>query len=71
MNHPAKIEYVPWEERKTVRPREVAERTGLSLSTIYDAMRDGSLPARKISPKVWVLDPKDVDAWLDPKGDTE
>ena len=56
---------IPWEERKTVRPREVAERTGLSLSTVYDAIRSGALPAKKLSPKVWLIDPNDVDDWLE------
>lgn len=55
---------VPWEQRKTVRPREIAEYTGIGLSTIYTAIREGKLPARKISPKVIVVDVKDVDAWI-------
>jgi excisionase family DNA binding protein len=54
-----------WSDRKVVRPRDVAERTGLSLSTIYDAIHAGRLRATKISPKVWVIKPADVDAWLE------
>jgi excisionase family DNA binding protein len=54
-----------WSDRKVVRPRDVAERTGLSLSTIYDAIHAGRLRATKISPKVWVIKPTDVDAWLE------
>lgn len=61
-------ETLSWEDRKTVRPREVAEKTGLSLGTIYLAMRSGKLRATKISPMVWVIKPEDVDAWLEAKG---
>jgi excisionase family DNA binding protein len=56
---------IPWVDRVTVRPREVAERTGISLTAIYDAINDGSLKATKVSAKVWVVRPADVDDWLD------
>lgn len=56
---------VPWHERHTVRPPEIAKYTGISLTTIYDAIHEGHLPARRVGPKVILVRPADVDAWIE------
>lgn len=55
---------IPWEQRKTVRPREIAQYTGISATTVYDAIRRGELPATRISPKVLIVQRRDADVWL-------
>ena len=50
--------------RMFLRPREVAEITGLSESEVYKSIYTGDLPARKYRSRVWLIDRSDLDAWI-------
>lgn len=62
MNSPVKPE-TRWEERPFVRPGDIAERFGVSLSTVYNAIKSGDLDGRKIGPKIWIVRREDADKW--------
>jgi excisionase family DNA binding protein len=40
--------------RRVYRAREVAEILGLPLQTVYEALRDGRIPARRIG-RTWLI----------------
>ena len=46
-----------WHLRPTLRPREVAELSGLSIKTVRRLIEDGTLRSRKIGRAVLVLTP--------------
>ncbi len=50
--------------RMFLRPREVAEITGLSESEIYKSIYSGDLPARKYRSRAWLIPRADLDAWI-------
>ncbi len=50
-------------ERKYFRPTDLVELTGLSRSTIYEALMSGDLTGRKVRGS-WLIDREAVDAWL-------
>jgi helix-turn-helix protein len=45
--------------------RQAAERVGKSESTLRHAIKIGTLKARKISPKVVIIEEADLLAWRD------
>lgn len=51
--------------RMFLRPREVAEITGLSESEVYKSIYAGDLPARKYRSRAWLIARTDLDAWID------
>ena len=50
--------------RMFLRPREVAEITGLSESEVYKSIYSGDLPARKYRSRAWLITRTDLDAWI-------
>lgn len=51
---------------KILRTREIADRLGISVRTLYNWERDGRLPPRrKIGPAVRGLREDELEAWLE------
>jgi len=50
--------------RMFLRPREVAELTGLSESEVYRSIHAGDLAARKYRTRGWLIAHADLDAWI-------
>lgn len=40
--------------RPTIRPREWAEMSGMAPSTVYDAIKAGSLPSIKLGSAIYI-----------------
>ena len=53
------------EDRWFYRPREVAERAGVSLSEVYRSLYSGELRAQKYKSKVWLISREDAEAWIE------
>ena len=54
--------------KKLLRVKQVAEVTGLGVSTIWEYAKDGKFPKpHKLSTRVTVWKHEDVDAWIDSK----
>lgn len=47
-------------------PEEVAKAAGVSKQTVHAAIREGRLPAARLSRKTIRLRPADVEKWLTP-----
>jgi excisionase family DNA binding protein len=43
---------------------EAAERSGLGAGRIRDLLRSGRLAGHKAGPKVWLVDPVSLNAWM-------
>lgn len=56
---------IPDEQRWAFRIRDISERSGLSESEIRRSIYAGELPARKYRGRVWLIDPKDAQEWLE------
>ncbi len=52
-------QHSPW-----LRPAEAAEYIGVSLSTIKRWLRDGDITARKVSPRIVLIDRHALDDWI-------
>lgn len=48
----------------TYRPAEVARILGVSLDTVYEALRSGELPGRKLR-GCWIVPRGKFDRWLE------
>jgi excisionase family DNA binding protein len=46
-----------------LRPRQVAQRFGVSKSVVLRAIREGDLPAFRFGTKCVLLHPADVETW--------
>jgi excisionase family DNA binding protein len=57
-------ERTPISERLLLRPREVAEVTGISIYVVYEAIKSGELRASKFGPKALVITPNDLQEWI-------
>jgi predicted DNA-binding transcriptional regulator AlpA len=51
-------------EIQYIRPRDVAKMYSISPKTVYRACESGDLPSRKISRKIILIDPRDIEPWL-------
>jgi excisionase family DNA binding protein len=58
-------EAIEFEPRWYFRPKEVSEKTGMSLSEIYRAIYSGQLRAFKYREKAWLIRRKDVEEWIE------
>jgi hypothetical protein len=56
---------VPLEGRLRFRPRDVSEQYGISLTPIYQAIYRGDLKARRFQSRIWLIEPKDVEDWIE------
>lgn len=52
-------------QRWTFRISDIAQRSGLSESEIRRAIYAGELPAWKYRSRVWLIDAKDAQAWIE------
>ncbi len=48
-----------------IRPRDVARLYSISPKMVYLACESGDLPSRRIAKKVILVDPRDVERWLE------
>jgi excisionase family DNA binding protein len=53
------------EGRKRLRPKDVSEQYGISLTPIYQAIYKGELKARRFQQRIWLIEPADVEAWIE------
>ena len=51
--------------RLRLRPKDVSERYGISLTPIYQAIYKGELKARRFQSKVWLIEPQDAEDWIE------
>ena len=49
-----------------ITPKEIAERTGLSLNAVYQKLEKGEIPGRKVGSR-WLTRRVTFDRWLDGK----
>ncbi len=56
----------PTQSRDWKSPRESAAYTGVSVKTIRRRIADGSLPARRMGPRLLKIDTADLDALFRP-----
>lgn len=54
-------------ERKYLRPQTVAEMCDVSVELVYKDLRSGVLPARKMSSRIWLITPDDMERWVESK----
>ena len=53
------------QERRWLRPREVAERFGISHKHVYELLAKGLLPATKRKGFGWIVDGRKMEAELE------
>ncbi len=51
-------------DRMYLRPREVAELSGLSESEVYRSIYSGQLRALKYKSRSWLITRHDLEAWI-------
>jgi len=56
---------VPIEERLRLRPKDIRDRYGISLTPIYTAIYKGDLRARRFQNRIWLIEPRDVEDWIE------
>lgn len=54
-------------ERKYLRPQTVAKMCDVSVELVYKDLRSGKLPARKMSSRIWLITPDDMERWVESK----
>jgi len=52
-------------EKRFYRPRDVARVVGVSLETVYAAIRVGDLKASNFGQRSLVVTPEDLDIWIE------
>jgi hypothetical protein len=52
-------------ERKRLRPKDIRDQYGVSLTTIYTALYRGELKGQRFQQRVWLIRPEDAEAWID------
>lgn len=57
-------------EEEVLTVKEVAEFLKMDESTIYDWLRTGKLPGRKLNNTTWRIFKSEFEAWLSRPGDT-
>ena len=62
---PIDLKVTPIESRMRLRPKDVSERYGISLTPIYQAIYRGDLKARRFQSRIWLIEPKDVEDWIE------
>ncbi len=61
----ADVKVTPIEGRLRLRPKDVSERYGISLTPIYQAIYRGDLKARRFQSRIWLIEPQDVEDWIE------
>lgn len=61
----AALDRAPTEARKRLRPKDVRDQYGVSLTTIYTALYKGELKGRRFQERIWLIEPADVEAWIE------
>lgn len=49
-------------------PQKAAERLGVSRQTVVNAIKAGKLLARRNNNNHWIIDPSDLEAWVEGRG---
>ncbi len=62
---PADLKATPIESRMRLRPKDVSERYGISLTPIYQAIYRGDLKARRFQSRIWLIEPADAEDWIE------
>ncbi|MDY6876005.1 MAG: helix-turn-helix domain-containing protein [Chloroflexota bacterium] len=53
------------EEQSYLNPQEVSDLLRVSVQTVRRWIKEGSLPAYKVGPRIWRIRKIDLDKWLD------
>ncbi|MGC4106422.1 MAG: helix-turn-helix domain-containing protein [Thermomicrobiales bacterium] len=53
-----------FEGRLRLRPKDIRDRYGISLTPIYTAIYKGELRARRFQNRIWLIEPQDVEDWI-------
>jgi hypothetical protein len=51
--------------RKRLRPKDVRDEYGVSLTTVYTALYKGELRGRRFQERIWLIEPVDVEDWIE------
>lgn len=51
------------EQSQFIRPKEFARLASVSLQTVYEAIWRGDIRAKKVSPRIWLIDRDEVARW--------
>ncbi len=62
---PVDLKSASVEGRLRLRPKDVSEQYGISLTPIYQAIYRGDLKARRFQARIWLIEPKDVEEWIE------
>lgn len=47
------------------RVKDIRDRYGISLTPIYTAIYKGELRARRFQNRIWLIEPQDVEDWIE------
>ncbi len=61
----ADLKVVAFEDRARLRPKDISEMYGISLTPIYVAIYSGELKARRFQTRIWLIEPQDVESWIE------
>ena len=53
------------EEQSFLNPQEISGLLRVSVQTVRRWIKEGSLPAYKVGPRMWRIRKTDLDEWLD------
>ncbi|MGI8406509.1 MAG: helix-turn-helix domain-containing protein [Thermomicrobiales bacterium] len=51
--------------RARLRPKDISEMYGISLTPIYTAIYRGDLKAQRFQTRTWLIEPQDVESWIE------
>ena len=55
----------PTGEQSFLNPQEISDLLRVSVQTVRRWIKEGSLPAYKVGPRMWRIRKTDLDEWLD------
>lgn len=54
------------QEPQFIRPNEFAKLASISRQAVYEAIWRGDIRAKKVSPRIWLIDRQELVRWASP-----